>query len=271
MNSNMLSSKSLLTTSLFLALASSNALADSWTVTQGTTVGTDTTITQTSSSGGSVQTINGINLNGSNGTINDTSTQNVNLGSRNITLDQKSGTTNSSQAVNRASAHTINGLTQDVTITGGPKAITMNQNDSVSSSNSQAVNEAISSTETGAIINKLTQKIDGASSISLQMVQSGSSTNIQAGNLIRSSALSTTADAVTQTTNVGGTKLQQDTTTNSIQASNALIMLGGSSAAGGKIKQTFSGTFFDALGYTFKQTGVNNSIQALNYAGVTIP
>jgi hypothetical protein len=256
-----------LITALSLALGSSYAFADSWTVTQNTTASNGVgVVLQTGTSGGAVQAVNSVNLNSTDGTVNDTSTQTFNNGDNPPTLRQNSGTTASSQAFNRVYAHTINGVVQNVVL-GGLNTLKLDQTSAIGSNNTQAVNETSTPTINTAKINKLTQKVDDSSNIMLLLAQSGGTGNIQAANLIQSGNLSTTADAVTQLINVNTANILQANTTKSIQAGNALIML--ADATGGALKQTFTA---NSTGVTrFEQATATNSIQALNYAGVAIP
>lgn len=234
------------------------ALADSWTVTQDFTLGADTTVKQTSGASGSatqsaVQAINSINLSPSGSTVKATSAQTATLATYNITLTQDSGTTGSSQAINRMVAETVGESTGAATQTvTGSGTIKLDQT-GAGNSNIQAVNHVIATT-----VNKLTQSID-ASSATLSFIQNGSdSNNIQAGNLIEADSLSNTSGDILQEINLNIALFSQTGGISNLQAGNALI----TGATGGAVKQTFT-----ANEITMLQSGVNGSVQAVNYVG----
>jgi len=240
--------------------------ADSWTITQSTSAtSSSTTILQEGSSAGAVQAVNSINLNGLNSTVNDGSSQQFNGGENNLTLRQHNGTTSSIQAINRVYAHTINGLTQGARLVGGPQNLTFDQASNIGNSNTQSLNDATTSV-TGTI-NKLAQSVLDTATVTMQMTQSAGTQNVQAGNLIKTGELSSTSGDVSQTVRIGIVKQVQSNTSQSIQSGNALVTLGGSTATGGTLTQSFEGSSFGFLGFTFTQTSVSNSVQARNYAG----
>lgn len=251
---------------LTLILLNSSALADSWTITQSVSAtSANTTILQENSSNGSVQAVNSVNLSGNNGVINDSSSQSFIGGENNLTLRQNTGTASSVQAINRIYAHTINGAAQGASLAGGPQNLTFDQASDIGDNNTQSLNDA--TTSVAGAVNKLSQSVLDTGTVSLHMTQSAGSQNIQAGNLIKSGELSTTSGDVTQTVSIGLAKQVQLNTTQSIQSGNALITLGGSTAAGGTLTQSYSGLTLDVVGFSFQQTNANNSIQARNYAG----
>lgn len=229
------------------------ALADSWTVTQEFTAGNDTTVTQSNSSGDSVQAVNSINLSSSGSTVQATSSQTATLDSHNITLKQDLATTGASQAINRMLAEIVGesagAATQTVTSSG---TIELNQTDA-GNSNIQAVNLVKATT-----VNKLKQSID-ATNATMNLIQNGNdSNNIQAGNLLEADSLSNSSGEVLQEISLNVASFSQTNGTNNLQAGNALI----TGATGGAIKQTFT-----ANEITMTQSGVNGSIQSVNYVG----
>ncbi len=265
MISHTLSSKSLLTASLFLALASSNALADSWTVTQGTTAtGGTTELKQTSSSSASTQAINSINLNSTNGTVSGTSSQSFNAGDNDLTLQQDLSTASSNQATNRTFANAIDKLTQNIIITPSTsKAVSLKQLASIGNGNTQSINEASISTNNDSVITELSQALS-ATGIDIKQTQLGGTQNTQAINLIKAGKTSATANNITQTVNIRRAELLQFNSTQNTQVGNGLITLNG---LGGGIKQTFTTTSTIDL---FKQMGTTSSVQALNYVGKSL-
>lgn len=237
---------------------STQAVADSWKVVQTVTPGTDTTLTQTdTTTSGSVQALNNINLDAAAGNIDTDSTQDVNIGANNLTLTQDSATTGSTQAANSATANEITELTQTITSTGAG-TITLEQNGNVGNSNTQAVN-AVDVNSIAAAASSLTQNITAGTS-DLSMEQQADQ-NTQAGNLIGEIAAVTDGSA-TQTVAVNNATMSQEATTKGFQAGNALLTDTG--GAGGGITQTLTTT--GTLEMT--QTTADNSQQSGNYTGV---
>jgi hypothetical protein len=257
----------MIASAIALSLGTANVLADSWTILQTGNLNTNaTTLTQnvngSTGATGSVQAINNINL-GNNGVIDAGSTQDLNT-SQNITFDQDSAGADNIQAVNNAVAPDVTGLTQTLT-SGATQTITFEQGVDATSDtgNVQAVNRVKATTVTA-----LSQSITGTGNTTLDFDQApnGADQNIQAGNLIDVSTdgdtISTTDGDVSQTVNVLESNMEQNLTTTSLQANNALITPTTSSGGGGSITQTFTnGTL------AMTQTGTNGSVQSGNYVG----
>jgi hypothetical protein len=254
---------SMIASAIALSLGTGNVLADSWTILQDATIATATTLTQqTTTTGDSVQAINNINLNTTDGEVLGGSSQLVTITAGGVTLSQDSTTNDAHQAVNRISANTVgdtsNAITQDVSVTAGN--FDLDQNGEL---NSQAVNEAIATTT----LNKLEQTVTASSStLDMDQKDTTNAKNIQAGNLIDVSSgasLSTTSDHVKQTIGIDTLTMLQTETGQSLQAGNALITANSGSATG-TIKQSLT---IGTVGIT--QTTANGSIQSGNYVGVT--
>jgi len=92
-------------------VVSNNAKADSWTVIQTTTITMNQLSLTQDATTASTQAVNHINLNMTNGEIR--GTQTFNGGGKNTVFEQNN-TTNSRQAINRISAHTVTSATQTV-------------------------------------------------------------------------------------------------------------------------------------------------------------
>ncbi|QTR50529.1 hypothetical protein [Candidatus Thiothrix anitrata] len=248
-------------------MASPCAIAESWDVTQTTTVtDTATGITQNGVSANSIQAVNAINLNGTTGEIGTASQTFETPADHNITLIQQSSTTASDQAINRAYAHTITDLTQEVTLSGTP-TIHLKQQATAQGNNTQAINQALITNDATAVISKLEQNVSFDATTFKMDQTSPAEENIQAGNLIQAGTVSATAGDITQNITVDMARVVQENTSKSIQAPNALVTL--DSGTGGSIAQSFEGTFFGST-YALRQTTANNSVQALNFAGEAI-
>lgn len=250
-----------LSASLFLI--SGNSMADSWTITQSVTVDTSTEVFQKETSSGSVQAFNSINLDGTNGVVKTGSTQNLNIQDNNLKLEQSDGTAASSQAVNRVYANTINDIQQSVTTSGTiSNTITLEQGTTIGDENYQSINSAV--TSDAGQVDALTQNVSTSGHIIVYRQKAGTS-NIQAGNLIKSGNLSTTSGAVSQSHSAGYASFYQSDTSNSIQAGNALIMISGQ--GGGTLAQEFTSTVHSAPFISYAQSSTNGSVQSMNYAG----
>jgi hypothetical protein len=252
----------MIASAIALSLGTANVLADSWTIVQEATISTATTLSQVGATDSSLQGINNINLNTTDGTVLGGSSQTVTISAGGATLSQDNATVDSNQAVNRISAYdvgdTTTAITQDVDVTAGNFVLGQN-----GEGNTQAINEAIAQNQ----LNKLEQDIT-ASSSTLDMDQEDTTNerNIQAGNLIDVSSgasLSTTLDDVKQTINISTLNMDQTSTGESLQAGNALITADSGSATG-TIKQSLT---IGTLGIT--QTTTDGSIESGNYVGVT--
>ena len=130
------------------ALLSTTAMADSWTITQDTKPGSNTTVTQNgATSTGSVQAMNAIN-----GVANAAGTQTAAMTTKTLTLKQEGTTTGSTQAANYVKGTNIGtdastALTQQHTGTAADASITLTQNPTTGTGNTQAVNTAQGTTE----------------------------------------------------------------------------------------------------------------------------
>ena len=245
------------------AILSTSAMADSWKVTQDvdvSAVGANTTLTQTNTAAagtsGSVQSLNNINLDTTDGIIDTGSTQTVKAGANTLNLIQAASTDTSKQAANRAVAKTVTDLTQDVQMTAG--TIKLDQNAATLATNTQAVNEV-----NGEVITKLEQKITSTGT-TLDMNQEGASTqNTQVGNLL-SVGVSTATSGVNQTITVKDVTMDQKSTTSAFQSGNAMLIGDGSAVSGGSLNQKY--TTASTLAMT--QDGTTSSYQSANYAGV---
>jgi len=260
----------MIASAIALSCGAGNVLADSWTILQTTNLNGSTTHTLTqnanstaSGTTNSVQAINNINLNTTDGVINTGSTQTVNMAD-NLTFDQDSAGNNNIQAGNNAVTLTVTGLTQSLAANATSTTIKFEQGvtSATGTGNVQAINRVKATTVTS-----LSQSLTG-SALTLDFDQAnGADENIQAGNLIDAStvgdSLSTTAGNVTQTITVLNANMTQDSTAQSLQASNALITASGSGV--GHITQTFT---VDSLGMT--QSGADGSVESGNYVGVKI-
>lgn len=247
-----------------LGLFSQSVLADSWTLTQETTIDSSTDIVQDGTSGGSVQVVNSVNLSGVDGVLNDGSTQSLDIQDKTLSLLQENGTSSSSQAVNRITGHTLNGGSQTLQSNASSvlTIISIKQASDIGDSNSQAIN--IAETSSSGQINKLSQEVKPTKN-GLSFEQLGGSNNIQAGNLMKSASVSTTAGNVTQEFTADAVNFSQENTTSGLQAGNSLIILGGGS--GGTLTQDFSATVTSGVAFNFKQTSATASIQSMNYVG----
>lgn len=237
---------------------SMNVQADSWSITQDFTNGNGSpSLEQTGgTSANSVQTINHINLDTNSGTLATGSSQIAKIGdANNLELIQTSGTENSTQAVNRISAHDIEGASQSLTFGNGAIVLTLKQNGAaaIGNGNTQAVNEAIAT----GVIDELSQTVS-ASNVDLNLLQKGAEENTQALNLIRADTLSTGADDVTQVVVLDEVYLSQANTTGSLQSVNALISQG--VGTGGALKQSFTGEISQ-----MDQDQVTDSTQTINH------
>jgi hypothetical protein len=248
----------MIASAIALACGAGNVLADSWTIVQEATLSNATTLTQTTTTDGGIQAINNINLNMSDGTVKDDSSQTVTTSTNNLTLTQDDGTKNSRQAINRVSAYQIGdgtgtAFSQEIVTTG---TIKLGQN-GVGNDNFQAGNYAVAKEITG-----LTQKFTGASTLTLEQGVTASigTGNVQAGNLIDGSNATLTG-IVTQDINVSAIDMDQNGTGANVQAGNALITASG--ATDGAITQTLTA----AATFDMDQTTANGSIQSGNYVG----
>jgi len=240
---------------------SSVVLADSWQIMQEvdvSNVGADTTLRQTNSSdNNSVQTLNNINLNTSYSTINTGSNQTVKLGGNTLTLTQDAGTSKSKQAVNRAVAKTVTDLTQVLEASAGD--IRLNQTGSAGNDNTQAINEVNADS-----INRLRQKIVAPNG-SLVSNQNNVEKNIQASNLI-TVGRSLSANGVEQKILIKEATFNQQSSSQTFQAGNALLMGDGSGVTGGGITQNFT---VNGGALNLNQNQASGAYQSVNYSGVT--
>lgn len=239
---------------------SSAVFADSWQIIQGvdtSNVGGDTTLLQTNSTdNNSVQSLNTINLDQMDGTVNTGSNQTVKIGSNTLSLVQDNGTSQSKQSVNTATAKTINDLTQVLEGSGG--TIQLDQ-----SNTGDANTQAINAVKANKII-RLRQKIV-APNTELKLNQDNVEKNTQAGNLITIGGSLSTA-GIEQSIAVKSAEFAQNSTNQTLQAGNALLMGNGSVATGGGITQKFS-TNGGELNLIQNQAA--GSHQSANYAGIS--
>lgn len=256
-----------LVTTIAAILMSSNAMADSWTVTQSTdlTGATGPTLMQqTGTAATSRQALNNIHLDSTDGTIAATSLQEVKLNGQTLTLDQDGAGASNVQAANNAEAAIVDDLTQSVTATA---ATTINLEQGVTSatgdSNRQAINRVKSNDINATASGDLQQEIID-SDISLDLKQAGAGKgNIQAGNLIETDG--NIAAGTKQTVDVKAITMNQASVSKGIQAGNAIAIGTGAVTTGGTTSQTFT---TDTL--SMVQTGTTDAIQAGNYIGLTL-
>jgi len=247
-------------TTLSTLCLSSAVFADSWQIIQDVDVSNvsgDTTLRQTNSTdNNSVQSLNTINLDQTDGTINTGSNQTAKTGSNTLSLIQDNGTSQSKQSVNTATAKTINDLIQVLEASGG--AIQLNQSDT-GSANTQAINAV----KADKII-QLKQKIIASTSV-LKSNQDNVESSTQASNLITvSGSLSTSG--VEQSIEVKSAGFTQNSSNQTLQAGNALLIGNGSMATGGGITQKFS-TSGGELNLIQNQAA--GSHQSANYTGIS--
>lgn len=221
---------------------SNNAKADSWTVTQTTTINMNQLSVTQNATNDSTQAVNHINLNMANGEIR--AEQNFNAGGQNIVFQQNNSTQNSKQAINRISANRVISATQTVS-----DIATVNFTQNGGSNNTQALNETKADQ-----IEQLSQTISGNT---INFNQNDGTGNIQAGNLIQTDSF--TANGINQSLNVDTINFtvngnQQQNLTDNIQAANAIITSSGDSD---NVTQS-------ATAVTVTPSS-SNSPQALNY------
>jgi len=254
----------LLTKTFAIAISSlclsSAILADSWQIMQevdASNVGSDTTLRQTNSTdNSSVQTLNSINLDTTDSVINTGSNQMVKLGTNTLSLIQDAGTSKSQQAVNRASAKNVTDLTQVLEASSGD--IQLRQNGAAGNGNSQAINAVNASN-----ITRLRQKIV-APNASLKASQDKVEKNVQAANLI-TVGRSLSQNGVEQNISVKEAVFSQMSTTQTLQAGNALLMGDGSTVTGGAVTQKFT---VNGGEFSLRQDQAGGSHQSANYAGI---
>jgi hypothetical protein len=164
------------------------AQAESWEITQNTTIGTNTELEQKTSTS-ATQAINAVNFDGTNTNVK--GTQTTAMGTSTLKLKQTGSNTSSTQAANYVKANTIaDSLLFTQTHTGGG-SVTLDQayNDgtlSLQGGNRQAINMADSAKDgTGVKINTvktLEQLVNSSSTVTLN--QSTGANNLQAVNHI---------------------------------------------------------------------------------------
>jgi hypothetical protein len=192
-------------------VVSNNAKADSWTVTQTTTITMNQLSLSQNATNTSTQAVNHINLNMTNGEIQ--GTQTFNGGGKNATFIQNN-TQNSKQAINRISANHVSSATQTVS---------------------------------------------GIATLNFEL--SGSTGNIQAGNLIETNSF--TANAISQSLSVDTINFKVDggeaqDLTDNIQAANVIIT---SSGSNNDVTQTTTATTVTP----------SSSISSLNFFKIKTP
>jgi len=171
-----------LATAIAAALMMMNtAQADTWEITQGAVITTDTTVTQNDSTAGAKQAINAINS--STDTVK--GTQTVSMGTSTLTLEQTGATEAATQAANYLNTANV-ATTAGTTFTqsqAGSGAVSLDQSDNANlqGGNRQAVNMV----DTVGTVDGLTQKIDTGTSASL--TQNTADDNLQAINHIEAS------------------------------------------------------------------------------------
>lgn len=233
------------------------ACADSWTITQGVDVTSDTTFSQSGSN--SLQAANAINLNSSTGTVASAS-QTANFNGHNITLTQD-GSSNQ-QAVNLISAAHITDATQAINNAG---AVLLKQQGS-GSDNTQALNIAIA-TGSATQIDKINQTVNAAS---VSFANTGSGTgNIQAGNYLQAESVSASASNIKQSFDITGNVTYGQSGKNNLQAGNAVIS---NSLASANVTQHYSANSISVDTSFYSQESNNSSstygsISAANYVG----
>ena len=208
------------------ALLSTNAMADSWDVTQGTTVGHDTEVKQNGASAGALQALNAV----SSTTATVKGTQTVDMGANKLTLTQGGTTGTSTQAANYIATPTLDTTTLATNTTAnvtqksaGTGAIELNQKDTAAvaaSGSTPAVDAATLGAQNtqafnmvkGKTVDKLEQLVtSGSTAINLnQETTTGSSDatpsankNTQTLNNVEANVTDAEVKAVTQKASTG--------------------------------------------------------------------
>ncbi len=167
---NLIYSRAALAAALFFSFSELACAAD-WTVTQTSDVSSATTRLTQNGVSDSRQGVNGIVLDVDNDSLSN-SIQTANLSGADLELEQTGLNTNANvQAVNLASAQSLDGLTQQVS---GFDEIRISSNATSGTGNTQALNYAFTTTN----INNLTQIVSGGNLIA----NNGSVGSVQALN-----------------------------------------------------------------------------------------
>ena len=151
------------------------AQADTWEITQGAVITTDTTVTQNDSTAGARQAINAINS--TSATVE--GTQTISNGTTKLTLEQTGASANATQAANYLNATNVatGANTTFIQSQTGGGAVSLDQTDaSLGTANRQAVN-MVDGTGT---IDGLTQTVDTGTTVTL--TQETAADNLQAIN-----------------------------------------------------------------------------------------
>lgn len=266
------------------------AQADTWEITQGAVITTDTTVTQNDSTAGAKQAINAINS--STDTVK--GTQTVSMGTSTLTLEQTGATEAATQAANYLNAANV-ATTAGTTFTqsqAGSGAVSLDQSDNANlqGGNRQAVNmvdgdgtvdaltqqvdtgtsvtlnqetkhdnlQAINHIEAGEVKGSVSQEAKPASISLSQKGTGGANGQIQAVNNIKTSKLT---KAKQETAPSVGLSLVQDSTGPNTQAANRAD--GGATNAVGDLTQVVT---FGAGANTITQDNNGVQTQALNMA-----
>ena len=236
------------------ALLSTNAMADSWAVTQSSTAGlaSNGAITQDSSTG-SLQAINAIKSTTASVTGSQTSTQTSKL-----KLEQKGTTANSNQAANYIETTDVGSSgSQFVQTLNGDQDAELAQSAVTSTANADTANIQGFNVAKGNTLVNLKQDANAVKTVTLS--QSGTGTGSTQGvNVAKSTTTVGTIEQTAATTGTAATGLEQTAASGNIQAINTVESTGNATS----VTQTATAT----NGTTLTQKGSGANTQAANRA-----
>lgn len=252
-----------LSVAIAAALLSSSVIADSWTLTQTTTPNSVTNLTQSATTGGSVQALNDINA-ASTTSIAAGSKQTIAMEEARLKLTQDGAVGGSTQAANYAKAGILGGttaFTQEITDTTRIGGNVMEQNTTTGSGgNTQAMNAAIATANTGVVKLKQSASFNGNLLIS-QGTTLGN--NLQAINTVSTAGQTASMTDVEQTIlTIGNTGIYFD----QHNAPSSNVQTGNNADAGTNNMGTVNQSVTAGLVISMIQRQGGQGLQALNRA-----